>query len=465
MDAEVPIYTMETEVPIYGKNNYNNNAEERMAEEKAIDDWLPITSSRTAKWWFSAFHSVTAIVGAGVLSLPYAMSQLGWGAGVSFLVLSWVVTLYSLWQMVEMHELVPGKRFDRYHELGQHAFGDKLGLWIVVPAQLVVLIGLNIVYLITGGISLQKFHDLVCQTCHKMRLTYFILIFSSVHFVLSQLPTFNSISGVSLAAAVMSISSYSTVAWAASIEKGVQRGVEYGYKSETKAGTVFNFFNALGSIAFAYGGHNVVMEIQATMPSTPHRPSKKPMWKGAVVAYVIVALCYFPVAIIGYWKFGNAVDENILITLQRPRWLIAIANMFVVIHLIGGYQLYAMPVFDMIEAVFTKKLNFKPTWYLRFISRNTYVAFTTFIAITFPFFNALLGFFGGFGIVPTTYFLPSIIWLMVHKPRMCSFSFLACWFCIIFGVVLTIVGPIGGLRQIILQAKHYKFYHDLEGSE
>ncbi|XP_041998215.1 lysine histidine transporter 1-like isoform X2 [Salvia splendens] len=372
MDAEVPIYTMETEVPIYGKNNYNNNAEERMAEEKAIDDWLPITSSRTAKWWFSAFHSVTAIVGAGVLSLPYAMSQLGWGAGVSFLVLSWVVTLYSLWQMVEMHELVPGKRFDRYHELGQHAFGDKLGLWIVVPAQLVVLIGLNIVYLITGGISLQKFHDLVCQTCHKMRLTYFILIFSSVHFVLSQLPTFNSISGVSLAAAVMSIS-YSTVAWAASIEKGVQRGVEYGYKSETKAGTVFNFFNALGSIAFAYGGHNVVMEIQATMPSTPHRPSKKPMWKGAVVAYVIVALCYFPVAIIGYWKFGNAVDENILITLQRPRWLIAIANMFVVIHLIGGYQLYAMPVFDMIEAVFTKKLNFKPTWYLRFISRNTYV--------------------------------------------------------------------------------------------
>ena len=32
-----------------------------------------------------------------------------------------------------------------------------------------------------------------------------------------------------------------------------------------------------------------------------------------------------------------------------------------------------MPVFDMIEAVLTKKLKLKPTWYLRFISRNTYV--------------------------------------------------------------------------------------------
>ncbi|TKY63125.1 Lysine histidine transporter 1 [Spatholobus suberectus] len=45
------------------------------------------------------------------------------GPGVVILVLSWIITLYTLWQMVEMHEMVPGKRFDRYHELGQHAFG------------------------------------------------------------------------------------------------------------------------------------------------------------------------------------------------------------------------------------------------------------------------------------------------------------------------------------------------------
>jgi len=106
--------------------------------------------------------------------------------------------------MVEMHEMVPGKRFDRYHELGQHAFGKKLGLYIVVPQQLIVEVGVNIVYMVTGGTSLQKFHDIVCPSCKKIKLTYFIMIFASVHFVLSHLPDFNSISGVSLAAAVMS---------------------------------------------------------------------------------------------------------------------------------------------------------------------------------------------------------------------------------------------------------------------
>lgn len=51
---------------------------EKTDEEKNIDKWLPITSSRNARWWYSAFHNVTAMVGAGVLTLPYAMSELGW---------------------------------------------------------------------------------------------------------------------------------------------------------------------------------------------------------------------------------------------------------------------------------------------------------------------------------------------------------------------------------------------------
>jgi hypothetical protein len=58
--------------------NYQIQIDEKLAKEKAIDDWLTVTSSRTAKWWYSAFHNVTAMVGAGVLSLPYAMSELGW---------------------------------------------------------------------------------------------------------------------------------------------------------------------------------------------------------------------------------------------------------------------------------------------------------------------------------------------------------------------------------------------------
>lgn len=431
--------------------------DDALANQKAIDDWLPITASRKAKWWYSAFHNLTAMVGAGVLSLPYAMSNMGWGPGVTILILSWVITLYTLWQMVEMHEMIPGKRLDRYHELGQEAFGEKLGLWIVVPQQVVVEVGTCIVYMVTGGKSLKKVHDTLCPDCKDIKTSYWIIIFASVNFVLAQCPNFNSISGISLAAAVMSLT-YSTIAWGASIHKGKPPTVDYGSRSTSTSDAVFNFFSALGDVAFAYAGHNVVLEIQATMPSTPENPSKKPMWKGVIVAYIGVAFCYFPVALIGYYMFGNSVDDNILITLERPAWLIAAANLFVVIHVIGGYQIFAMPVFDMMETYMVKKLNFPPSLGLRLVSRTIYVALTMFIAISVPFFGSLLGFLGGFAFAPTSYFLPCIIWLKLKKPKTFSFSWIINWVCIILGVMLMIVSPIGALRNIILSAQNYKFF-------
>ncbi|WOL01111.1 lysine histidine transporter 1-like isoform X1 [Canna indica] len=210
-----------------------------------------------------------------IMVVPTRDNLLIMGVGTTMLILSWIITLYTLWQMVEMHEMVPEMRFDRYHELAQHVFGENLGLWILVPQQLIVDIGVDIVYMVIGGQS-------------------------------------ENLSGSFMI-------SYSTIAWITAAEQGKQANVDYGFRSSSTAGTVLKFFSGLGDIAFAYAGHNVVLEIQATIPSTPDKPSKGPMWKGVIVAYIIVALCYFPVALVGYWIFGNEIDDNILITLGKPR--------------------------------------------------------------------------------------------------------------------------------------------------
>lgn len=45
---------------------------------QVVDDANGEATPRRAKWWYVTFHNVTAMVGAGVLSLPYAMAHLGW---------------------------------------------------------------------------------------------------------------------------------------------------------------------------------------------------------------------------------------------------------------------------------------------------------------------------------------------------------------------------------------------------
>ncbi|XP_021754509.1 lysine histidine transporter-like 6 isoform X2 [Chenopodium quinoa] len=423
----------------------------------SVDECQDKGPPRRAKWWYSTFHTVTAMVGAGVLSLPYAMAYLGWGPGTVVMILSWCITLNTMWQMIQLHECVPGTRFDRYYDLGKYAFGPKLGPWVVLPQQLIVQVGCDIVYMVTGGKCLKNFMEIACTNCVELRQSYWIIIFGSIHFFLSQLPNFNSVSAVSLAAAVMSLS-YSTIAWVGCLAKGQIENVNYGYKKTSNVDFMFRVFNALGQISFAYAGHAVVLEIQATMPSTPERPSKVSMWKGALGSYFVNALCYFPVAFIGYWAFGQDVDDNVLVGLKKPGWLIASANLMVVIHVIGSYQVYAMPIFDMLENLMINKLKFPPGLTLRLITRTIYVGLTLFLGVTFPFFGDLLGFFGGFGFAPTAYFLPCVIWLVIKKPKRFSASWFINWACIIIGVLIMLASTIGGLRNIVMDSSSYCFY-------
>ncbi|KAG5062651.1 hypothetical protein JHK85_003834 [Glycine max] len=372
---------------------------------------------RNAKWWYSTFHTVTAMIGAGVLSLPYAMAYLGWVPGTLFLLISWCLTLNSMWQMIQLHECVPGTRFDRYIDLGKHAFGPKLGPWIVLPQQLIVQVGCDIVYM---------------------------------------LPNFNSVTGVSVAAAVMSLS-YSTIAWVACLARGRVENVSYAYKKTTSTDLMFRIFNAIGQISFAFASHAVALEIQAIIPSTHEKPSKIPMWKGIIGAYIINAICYFPVALVGYWAFGRDVEDNVLMEFERPSWLIASANLMVFIHVVGSYQVYAMPIFDLIEKVMVKRFKFPPGVALRLVVRSTYVAFTLLFGVTFPFFGDLLGLFGGFGFAPTAFFLPSIMWLIIKKPKRFSTYWFINWASIYVGVCIMLASTIGGLRNIITDAST-KFY-------
>ncbi|CAH9145070.1 unnamed protein product, partial [Cuscuta epithymum] len=424
--------TQQTASSEVNENNERSTAGNQ--SEKDLNSWLPITASREAKWWYSTFHNVTAMVGAGVLGLPFAMSQLGWTCGILAIILSWVVTLYSLWQLVDLHEAVPGKRFDRYPELGEHAFGPRLGYWTVMPSQMLVQVGSDIVYNVTGGKSIKKAAEILFPK-FQIRQTYYIVFFTVVQFVLSQAPNFNSIKGLSLLAAIMSFS-YSMIAFVTSLLKGSHHHPSsYGTRPDTAAGKVFNAFNAMGTIAFAFAGHSVALEIQATIPSSPEAPSKKPMWKGVIWAYVIVFICYVSVAASGFWAFGDLVEDDILISLERPSWLIAVANVMVFIHVLGSYQVFAMPVFDALEAYVVINLGFTPSAYIRLFARSAYVAFVGLVAVCVPFFGGLLGFFGGLVFSATSYFMPCIIWLIIKRPKKWSFHWLASWVSIIVGVL------------------------------
>lgn len=130
-------------------------------------------------------------------------------------------------------------------------------------------------------------------------------MFTSVAILLAQLPNLDSIAGVSLIGAITAIG-YCALIWIVSIAQGRVSHVSYELP---EANRIFSVWNALGIIAFAFRGHNLVLEIRGTMRSDAKQPSRLAMWRGGEAAYLVIALCLFPLAIGGYWAYGNLVSD------------------------------------------------------------------------------------------------------------------------------------------------------------
>ncbi len=66
-----------------------------------------------SSWVTAAFHLVTVIIGAGVLSLPSSFALLGWILGPLLLLLFGVVGLFCAFLMTEVYE-VDGRKHVTY---------------------------------------------------------------------------------------------------------------------------------------------------------------------------------------------------------------------------------------------------------------------------------------------------------------------------------------------------------------
>lgn len=430
-----------------------------------------------ASWFHAAFHTLCAVIGAGVLGLPYAFSILGWAVGLIALTTLLATSLYTSYLLSNLHEIGPldyytgneRRRLNTYRAIGEYIWGPKWGTLAVAPVQFSLMIGLCVTYSVTAGQSLRGVADSQCDGAEcgftSGGLTPWIIAFGIIQLALSQVPDFHSLWWVSLLGGLMSIGYCSIAAgasWAhtgsaapAAATTGNTTGSEAaapggggGGGGEESVG-IFAFFNALGGIAFTFGGQAVLPEIQATL----HRPPSTAysMMKGIMASYVVVILTYFSVAISGYAAFGSSVDADVLLSIEDPGWLISIANIMVVLHVAAGYQVFAMPVFESIE---TKMKTFiRRAFVLRLLVRSLYVLATTCVACLLPFFGDLMGLIASIGLVPVTFILPPLMWLSLEKRS--GIEFYSNVVIISMSVILAVLAFIGSTYNIVVDAKDY----------
>lgn len=118
-----------------------------------------------------------------------------------------------------------------------------------------------------GGSTLKIFYQIVCdarcsQNLKPLTTVEWCLVFTCAAVVLSQLPNLNSMAGVSLVGAISAVA-YCSLIWVVSVREGRLPEVSYipvGRNTEIRR--IRGVLNALGIVAFAFRGHNLILEIQ-----------------------------------------------------------------------------------------------------------------------------------------------------------------------------------------------------------
>ncbi|KAG0520303.1 hypothetical protein BDA96_08G062600 [Sorghum bicolor] len=115
----------------------------------------------------------------------------------------------------------------------------------------------------------------------------------------------------------------------------------------TSTQKVWHSLQAFGDIAFAYSFSNILIEIQDTIKAPPPSESKVMQKKATRLSVAATTIFYMLCGCMGYAAFGDAEPDNLLtgFGFYEPFWLLDVANVAIVVHLIGAYQ----PIFAFVE--------------------------------------------------------------------------------------------------------------------
>ncbi|KAL7602594.1 probable amino acid permease 7 [Lactuca sativa] len=425
----------------------------------------------TGNVWTALAHLIAGVIGSGVLSMAWSMAQLGWIAGPLSIILIAFFSLVSAFLIsnIQLCSNHPSITINRSYLQAVHTIlGYKNGL-ICGCLVYFSLFKTGVVYVITSGICMRAIRQSNCyhEEGHEgdceYKNEYYMVAFGIVEILASQIPNIFHTKWISIIAAAMSLT-YSCIGIglgiAQVIGQGRIEGSMNGISTSNPSQKVWLVGEAIGDISFSFTYSLILLEIQSTLKSPP--PQKETMKKVSTIGVLITASLYICCGASGYAAFGDSTPGNLLtgFGFYEPYWLVDFGNACIVLHLVGGYQIYSQTLFAIVEGWYAEKfqiitremdvgigsLRVNP---FRLCFRTTYVVLTTTVAILFPYFNQVLAFSGSIIFWPLTIYFPVEMYFLHNRILPWTTTWILLRIYTIFCMLLTIFTFAASLQGLV----------------
>ncbi|EEF40715.1 amino acid transporter AVT3B [Ricinus communis] len=386
---------------------------------------------------FKTFANVfIAIVGAGVLGLPYTFKKTGWIMGSLMLFSVAFLTYYCMMLLVyTRRKLESYEGFSKIASFGDLGFAvcGPIGRFSVDAMIVLAQAGFCVSYLIFIA------HTLAYVFNHQSNEKIMGFLSPKAMYIwgcfpfqlgLNSIPTLTHLAPLSIFADVVDLGAMGVVM--------VEDVVAYlKYKPALQAFGGFSvFFYGLGVAVYAFEGIGMVLPLE----SEAKDKDKFGKVLGGCMAFI--ALLYGGFGILGYFAFGEETKDIITTNLGRGL-LSSLVQFGLCVNLFFTFPLMMNPVYEVAERRFCGSSY---CLWLRWVV----VLLVSLVALLVPNFADFLSLVGSSVCCALGFVLPSLFHLMVFKDELSWKGLAIDTTILVFGVVVALTGTWSSLLEIFV---------------
>ncbi|EGD77479.1 hypothetical protein PTSG_08575 [Salpingoeca rosetta] len=385
------------------------------------------------------FNLINTIIGAGVLSLPYAFALTGYAGGIILLLLNVVGADYSLRALLHCSKAC-GRR--TYEGVTEFAFG-RVGLAIVSASSILLNIGAATAYIVIIGDTLPHLivdfggEDFLARSWERIWCTGMVMMIALIPLSLLRNVTYLGYTSL-LSFACVFVFVFVMLGIATEGPQHDPDAIEHTKPAAFVGST--NLFRAASLLAFSFTCHSTMFPIYLEL----EKPTVKRMTTAIHSAMIVCFGLYLIVGLCGYLTYqdtdgGVKGDVLVNIGLNENRAITNVVRIMYLISIISTYPLALPPIRQAVGGLLFQ--NDHPTSWpiLRHLALSFAVLVLTFLFGNYvPVLEFVFGLTGATGGVMLVYILPAAISLKVRQ-RLSVTTRVILWTMLIVGIALGVL--------------------------
>ncbi|BDA44309.1 Amino acid transporter AVT1B [Coccomyxa sp. Obi] len=409
------------------------------------------------------FNSVNIMCGVGLLATPYAAAQMGW-LSLLLLVILGGVFLYTGKLLGRCMSKAPW--ILTYPDIGQHAFGStgRTMVSILLYAELYLS---AVEFLIMEGDNLsavapgfQPFGGALGSAQQSWVLIAAAILLPTVYLRNLSLLAYLSAAGVFTAVALTLL-----VGW-----QGISLGLPNTNLPLLRVGGIPL---SIGLLSYIYGGHSLFPSLYTSM----RQPKQYP--RILDLTFAIVCTLYASMAVLGYLTFGDDVENNVTLSMQRKMGHAIQTHLATWITILSPFTKYALvltPIASALEEMLpatASRVAYMPlpggphevqhlqrvpktgaaALVMSLAVRTALVVSTVVVALSLPFFAYMAALIGGLFGLSACVVVPALCYLQMSKGHLNRLELSAVVVVAVVGVVLSAIGTTNAIMDMVRELR------------